>query len=118
EGIRWDAVRFALDVARPGDRIALVIFRGEPLVLTRYADPSGFVKLDDAKRFGGKTARQWLEDLIADIQKREVKHAEKNRGKKFNDPSLEGLDLNELRPLLGNTAAKLEPWPGTSVVKA
>src|SRR5271163_3469388 len=60
EGIRWDAVQFAIDLARPKDRIALVVFRGEPLVLTQFLDPSGFVTIDSEKRYDGQTGRELL----------------------------------------------------------
>src|SRR4051812_39280116 len=37
-GIRWDGLQFVLDVARPGDRVALVLFRAQAEVITRRID--------------------------------------------------------------------------------
>jgi hypothetical protein len=78
EGIRWDAVQFAIDVARPKDRIALVVFRGEPLVLTQFLDRSGFVTIGGDKRYDGKTGRELLKTIVADLQADEVKAARAN----------------------------------------
>src|SRR5262245_64312128 len=41
EGIRWDGLRFTIDVARDDDRIALVLYRAENVILTRHLDDSG-----------------------------------------------------------------------------
>src|SRR3974390_687316 len=34
EGMRWDGLQFAVDVARPQDRIALVLYRAENVLLS------------------------------------------------------------------------------------
>jgi hypothetical protein len=120
EGIRWDGVQFAIDIARPQDRVALVVFRGEGLVLTRYLDASGFVSLDNTRRYHGKTGREALRTLIAEVQAEEVKTAARNRDKSAQDPSPAQFDFNNLKrsALPRPEDDKLVMWSGTSVVFA
>src|SRR5437870_1906942 len=76
EGLRWDGIQFTVDVARDQDRVALVLYRAENVVVTRFLDPSGFVRL--AARypaFGGRTGRELLSELVAQLQGLEEKWA-------------------------------------------
>ena len=61
-GCRWDGIQFLIDTAGPDDRIALIIYRGTPLV-TRYLDASGFVTL------GTDDNRRQLKKMVAEFQK-------------------------------------------------
>ncbi|MCE9564363.1 MAG: hypothetical protein K8U57_20190 [Planctomycetes bacterium] len=38
-GIRWDAIQFLIDTAGPEDRVALVLYRADAALVTRYLDP-------------------------------------------------------------------------------
>src|SRR5258708_4526178 len=68
EGMRWDGVHFLLDIARPEDRVALVLFSGDAHVITAAVDPSGFVAIGQ----DGK-GRTLLKKVVADIQTGEAK---------------------------------------------
>ncbi|MCC6421345.1 MAG: hypothetical protein IT429_24160 [Gemmataceae bacterium] len=76
EGIRWDGIQFLIDVARDHDRIALVLFRAENEVLTRFIDAkTGFVTLGRRYDWDGqpRTGRELLKELVAEVQRREAK---------------------------------------------
>ncbi len=76
EGMRWDGIQFTVDVARGQDRVALVLYRAENVVVTRFLDPSGFVRLSARyPAFGGRTGRELLSELVAQLQAQEEKWA-------------------------------------------
>jgi hypothetical protein len=102
DGIRWDGLRFVLDVARPQDRIALVLFRGEAVVVSQFIDPSGFVELSRSyDRFKGKSGRALLEGVLTEIQQKDQEAVKKKeRNEEYVLDSLGGV--------------KVEMWPGTS----
>ena len=67
EGMRWDGLQFAVDVARSQDRVALVLYRAENVVLSKFVDESGFVSLSQKyPRFGNKTGRELLAQVLND----------------------------------------------------
>lgn len=102
EGMRWDGVQFAVDLARPGDRIALVLFRGDAAVVSQLIDPSGYVRLDEPyPSFGGRTGRALLKAVVSELQ----------------DQDRPGSFVEEYRlASLGGLSVRL--WWGTSVLKA
>src|SRR5262245_10558285 len=72
EGIRWDGIQFTVDVARDDDRVALVLYRAESEVVTRFIDPSGFVRLAQPyPRFGNRKGRELLAALVGRLQRLE-----------------------------------------------
>jgi hypothetical protein len=76
-GIRWDGIQFSVDVARDQDRIALVLYRAENVVVTRFLDRSGFVQMSKPyPEFGGRTGRELLSQLLVELQKQEKKWAD------------------------------------------
>ncbi len=95
-GIRWDGVQFTIDVARDQDRIALVLYRAENVVITNYLDPSGFVGLateyDWPEPATGQVkkrkGRELLTDLVRQIQAREQEWADEiaTRQARKDDP--------------------------------
>jgi hypothetical protein len=129
EGIRWDAVQFAIDLARPKDRIALVVFRGEPLVLTQFLDPSGFVTIGGDKHYDGKTGRELLKTVVAEIQADEIKTAstnlervaearQRNPNFEYEKVSYAYPDLDRVASLRRHTPGNIDGsiWDGTSIV--
>jgi hypothetical protein len=99
EGIRWDGLRFVLDVARPQDRIALVLYRGEAVVVSTRIDPSGFVDLSHS--YNGKSGRALLEAVLTEIQQKEQEAVKKKA--QIEDYVLDSLG-----------GFKVGMWPGTS----
>ncbi len=71
-GIRWDGLQFALDVTRPGDRVALVLFRVQAEVL-KQIEPSGLVSVDKSyPEFGGRTGLELLKAVVEELQQAEA----------------------------------------------
>jgi hypothetical protein len=105
ESIRWDAVQFMIDIARPEDRIAVVIFSGDAHVVTRAidgADPSGLVpigKPDDGKP--GRDGRSLLKQAVTDMQ------AAEQKARKDDD-----------YPVYTVNGKAFKPWTETSVICA
>src|SRR5262249_16259079 len=110
EGIRWDAIQFTLDVAREHDPIALVLYPPQNEIVTRLGDPSGFVRLDHKyPRFGNRTGREVLTDLIAQLHRLEERWAvdRANRLAMAKPPPLERPYLDFTLPLFaGGDGAK------------
>ncbi len=72
EGMRWDGLQFAVDVARPQDRVALVLYRAENIILSKFIDDTGFVGLAQKyPKFGNRTGRELLTALITEMQQQE-----------------------------------------------
>ena len=76
--MRWDGVQFAVDVARPQDRIALVLYRARASssAISSTAPASSSLSQNYPK-FGGKTGREVLTALIKEIQEQEESWAKK-----------------------------------------
>ncbi len=99
QAISWDGVQFTIDIARPKDRVALVVFRGEALVLSTLVDPSGFVEMTDKGRAD-------LKKIVKEIQDTQVRAAQHNLAQIKNAPSAPKLDeginlmefVNQQRP--------------------
>jgi hypothetical protein len=121
EGMRWDGIQFAVDVARPQDRIALVLYRAENTVLSKYLDPSGFVSLaKQYPEFGNRTGREVLTELIREIQKQEESWAKEIKklqdgGRGFPEDRFNVLEFELLRNRPGG---KIDLAHGTSSLLA
>jgi hypothetical protein len=101
EGIRWDGLQFVVDIARPEDRIALVLFSGDAVIASQQIDPTGFVPLN--KKYPKGTGRELLKQALEDLQEKETKGGwDKDTGEK-------GFTVN-------GKALKL--WWGTSSMQA
>jgi hypothetical protein len=109
EGIRWDGLQFTVDAARDQDRIALVLYRAENVVVTRFLDPSGFVHLSERyPAFGGRTGRELLSELVAQLQAQEEKWAAKvealeRQGRTVGESQFRDYELPLLRGRSGAT---------------
>lgn len=96
-GTRWDGIQYAIDTCRDSDRISLVVFRGTPAFLTNLLDNTGYItlgKIYDDPRVPGKkiSGREFLKDLISEIQKLE---------RQFGQNYLKCKEDIELRKKLG-----------------
>ncbi|MCI0458474.1 MAG: hypothetical protein L0Z62_16035 [Gemmataceae bacterium] len=123
EGIRWDGIQFTIDVARDTDRIALVLYRAENVVLTRFIEEPGLIQL--AKRypnFGGKTGRELLTALVKELQDLEKKWGTQAAAKRKKGEQLQESDFRDFTfELLRGQGGKPGPIPlahGTASVLA
>ena len=116
ESIRWDGVQFLIDIARDEDRIALVVFSGDAVLLTQLGDekinPSGFLRLDQtySVKEGKLSGRELLKRLVEDVQKREQQKREEPK-----KPGATQQGWVEEFKVNGKT---YPVWPGTSSVQA
>ena len=136
DGVRWDGVQFAIDISPPNDRVALVLFSANAIVLTKLVDASegGFIQLNKVYQGIGAgnetmTGRQVLRLLIEELQKAErvevaknIKVKERLKVKAWEDlPWAAYEKLDYLREYKSKGLAKnrhVKFTMGTSVVKA
>jgi hypothetical protein len=128
DGIRWDGVQFTIDVAGDHDRIALVLYRAENVIVTKAIDPTGFVRLaadydwtdPQTGRIAKRKGRDLLTELVAQVQAREKGWAEEIAKRQAgNDNPLEKEYRDyEIQLLKGRPQAKTDLAHGTASLLA
>ena len=70
-GLHWDGIDFIINSSEPGDRIALMVYRSNPVLTSRFiSGQDDFIEIDRLYELNGErlTGRDWLKRLVAELR--------------------------------------------------